>query len=267
MIYRTIFVSDIHLGTRFAQAERFLDFLRAHECDTLVFVGDIIDGWAIRRRFVWPQAHSDVIQKILRKARKGTKIRYITGNHDEFLRPFVPLVLGDRITVSNEWEYRSLEGKRYYVVHGDYFDSITMSKKWLALLGDLGYDLLLHLNRILNFIRRRLGIQRYWSLSKYVKDNVKSSISFITGFEEVLARHAHHENYDGIICGHIHKAEIRDIDGVEYLNCGDWVENCTALAETLDGKWEIIDWLHEGSETAAETKNKGSLHDERRETA
>ena len=179
MKYKSIFVSDIHLGTRFSQAKKFLDFLKENESENLFFVGDIIDGWAIKRKFKWKQSHSDVIQKILRKSRKGTKITFITGNHDEFLRPFVPLLLGDNLKIINELDYKALNGKKYLVTHGDFFDSITMTKKWLAILGDYGYDLLLHLNSALNFLRRKVGIQKYWSLSKYVKDNVKTSISFI----------------------------------------------------------------------------------------
>ena len=243
MKYRSIFISDVHLGTRFSKAEQLLEFFKDHESEHLYLVGDIIDGWAIKRKFVWPQSHSDVIQKILRKARKGTQVHFITGNHDEFLRPFIPLLLGERLAIANEAEYTGLNGKRYYVTHGDFFDSVTMTKKWLAVLGDYGYDLLLHLNTVLNFIRRKIGIQRYWSLSKYVKDNVKKSVSFISDFEGVLSDYARHKEYDGIICGHIHKAEIRPIDGIEYLNCGDWVENCTAVVETLEGEWKVIDLL------------------------
>lgn len=245
MKYRSIFISDVHLGTRFSKAKNLVSFLKHNESENLILVGDIIDGWAIKRKFVWPQAHSDVIQKVLRKARKGTNVTFITGNHDEFLRPFVPLILGDALNITNELDYTSLNGKKYYITHGDFFDSITMTKKWLAILGDYGYDLLLHLNAVLNFLRQKLGIKKYWSLSKYVKDNVKSSISFINDFENVLSNHAKNKGYDGIICGHIHKAEIRKIDSIEYLNCGDWVENCTAIVETLDGKFEIINWLEE----------------------
>jgi len=244
MKYRSIFVSDIHLGTKFSQAEKFLHFLKETESENLYLVGDIIDGWAIRRKFRWAQSHSDVIQKILRKARKGTKVYYITGNHDEFLRSFLPLDLGDNLTILNEVDYFSKSGKRYYVVHGDFFDSITMTKKWIALLGDIGYDILLNLNQVLNFFRKKVGINRYWSLSKYVKDNVKKSVSFISDYEGILTKHAQHKGYDGIICGHIHKAEIKMLKDIEYKNSGDWVESCTALVETLDGEWKIIDWLN-----------------------
>lgn len=243
MKYKSIFISDIHLGTRFSKAKALLEFLKENQSENLILVGDIIDGWAIKRKLIWPQTHSDVIQKILKKARKGCNVTFITGNHDEFLRPFVPLILGNSLTITNELDYDAINGKKYYITHGDFFDSITMTKKWLAILGDYGYDLLLYINSFLNFIRKRVGIKKYWSLSKYVKDSVKSSVSFINDYEKVLSTHAKNRGYNGIICGHIHKAEMRKIDGIEYLNCGDWVENCTAIAETYEGKFIIIDWL------------------------
>ena len=243
MKYKSIFISDIHLGTRFSKAKILLNFFKHNECEHLILVGDIIDGWAIKRKLIWPQEHSNVIQKILKKAKKGTRVTFITGNHDDFLRPFVPLILGNSINISNELEYVALNGKKYFITHGDFFDSITMTKKWLAVLGDYGYDLLLHLNSFLNFSRKLFGIKRYWSLSKYVKDIVKSSISFINDFEQVLSNHAKNKGFDGIICGHIHKAEIRNINEIEYLNCGDWVESCTAIVETFEGEFKIIDWL------------------------
>lgn len=247
MKYKSIFISDIHLGTRFSKAKVLLNFLKHNDCEHLFLVGDIIDGWAIKRKLIWKQSHSDVIQQILKKAKKGTKVTFITGNHDEFLRPFVPLLLGDSINITNELEYEGINKKKYYITHGDFFDSITMTKKWLAILGDYGYDLLLHLNVALNFFRKRMGIKKYWSLSKYVKDNIKSSVSFINDFEFVLSNHAKNKGYDGIICGHIHKAEIRYIDDIEYLNCGDWVESCTAIVETFEGEFKIINWLDNDS--------------------
>ena len=243
MKYKSIFVSDIHLGTKFSQAEKFLNFMKENESENLYLVGDIIDGWAIKRKFRWAQSHSDVIQKILKKARKGTKVYYITGNHDEFLRSFLPIFLGDNLTILNEVDYASIKGKRYYITHGDVFDSVTMTQKWLVHVGDIGYNMIMHLNPIFNFVRKKFGINKYWSLSKYVKNSVKSSINFITDFEEILVQHAKHKGYEGIICGHIHKAEIRDIDGITYLNSGDWVESCTALVETMDGEWKILDWI------------------------
>ena len=243
MHYKSIFVSDIHLGTKFSKAELFLDFLRDNSSENLYLVGDIIDGWAIKRKFIWPQSHSDVIQKVLRAARKGANVYLIAGNHDEFLRPFLPILLGDKLKVDSEFEYTSIKGKKYLVTHGDFFDSITMTKKWIAILGDYGYDFLLHMNGIINFFRKVFGYKRYWSLSKYIKDNIKKSVSFISDFEAILAAHASKNNYDGIICGHIHKAEIKKINDIEYLNSGDWVENCTALVETMDGEWKILNYL------------------------
>lgn len=243
--FKSIFISDIHLGTRFSKSEQLLKFFKEHESEELYLVGDIIDGWAIKRRFFWPQSHSDVIQKILRKSRKGTNVYYILGNHDEFIRSFEPLRLGNRLHVSNQIEYKTVNQKRYLITHGDFFDSITMTKKWLAILGDKGYDLLLHVNNLLNCIKKILGIKSHWSLSKYIKQNIKKSVSFITDFENILSRHAKNNNYHGIICGHIHKAEIRNINGIRYLNCGDWVESCTALVEHFDGRWEILDFSEE----------------------
>ncbi len=242
MNYNTIFISDVHLGTRFSQAERLLDFLKENESKNLIFVGDIIDGWAIKRKFRWEQSHSDVIQKILRKARKNTKVYFIIGNHDEFLRPFAPLLMGDNLDIVNELDYYALNGKKYLITHGDFFDSITMTKKWLAIVGDYGYEVMLYVNHFINIIRKKLRIKRYWSLSKYVKDNVKSSVSFITDFEDILAKHAKRKSYDGVICGHIHKAEQKQIGDIEYLNCGDWVESCSAIVEHIDGRFEIIYW-------------------------
>lgn len=243
MKYKSIFISDVHLGTKFSNTKELLDFLKHNESENLFLVGDIIDGWAIKRKFIWPQTHSDVIQKVLKKARKGCSVTFITGNHDEFLRPFVPLILGDSLDIKNELEYTAINGNKYLITHGDFYDSITMTKRWLAILGDYGYDFLLNVNQFFNFIRTKLGVKSRWSLSKYVKDNVKSSVSFITDFEDTLAKHAEYKGYDGIICGHIHKAEIKDIDSIQYLNCGDWVESCTAIVETYDGEFKIIYWL------------------------
>lgn len=245
MQYKSIFISDIHLGTRFSKAEEFLDFLKHTEAENIFFVGDIIDGWAIKRKFRWLQSHSDVVQKVLKKARKGTKTFFIIGNHDEFLRPFAPLLMGDNLEIVNEIAYTGIDGKKYLVTHGDFFDSITMTHKWLALAGDIGYDFVLFVNHILNEFRQKCGIKRYWSISKYIKDNVKSSVSFINNFEEILSSHAKHKKYDGVICGHIHKPEARIIEDIIYYNCGDWIENCSAVVEHFDGRFEVIKWTKE----------------------
>ncbi|MEA3513228.1 MAG: UDP-2,3-diacylglucosamine diphosphatase [Campylobacterota bacterium] len=243
MKYKSIFISDVHLGTKFSQAEQLLEFLKDNESENLFLVGDIIDGWAIKRKFIWEQSHSDVIQKILRKARKGTNVQFILGNHDEFLRPFAPLVLGDSLEIKKDVEYLALNGKKYLVTHGDFFDMITMTKKWLSVLGDVGYSFLLNINLLLNKLYKLFGLRKYWSLSKYIKDNVKKSVSFITDYEEILVQHAKTNNYDGVICGHIHKAQMRQIDGIDYFNCGDWVESCTVVIENFDGTWEILDCM------------------------
>lgn len=242
MKYKSIFISDVHLGTKFSQADLLLNFLKNTESENLFLVGDIIDGWAIRRKFKWYQSHSNVVQRILKIAKKGTKVHFITGNHDEFIRPFVPLILGDSLEVTNEMTYKALDGKKYLITHGDFFDMVTMTKKWLAVLGDYGYDLILHLNLVLMKVFKLFKIKTKWSLSKFIKDNVKKSVSFINDYENILSTYAKKNNYDGVICGHIHKAEIRTINDIHYINCGDWVESCSAIVETFDGKWEMIYW-------------------------
>ena len=181
-----------------------------------------------------------MIQKVLRAARKGTNVYYVTGNHDEFLRSFLPLLMGDNLNVVNDIDYHAINGKKYFITHGDIFDSMTITKKWLTIFGDIGYDFLLNLNPIINFIRRRLGIKRYWSLSAQLKDNLRNSLDFIKDYENISTQYAKHTGYDGVICGHIHKADIKTIEGIEYMNTGDWVESCTALVETFEGEWEIV---------------------------
>lgn len=240
MKYKSIFISDVHLGTKFAKADELLAFIKEHEAENIYLVGDIIDGWAIKRKLRWKQSHSDIIQKILRAARKGTNVHYITGNHDEFLRSFLPLVLGDSLHVVNDIEYESIEGKKYLVTHGDIFDSMTITKRWLSHFGDMGYDFLLHLNPFINFVRKTFGIKRYWSLSKQLKDNLRDRLHFIEDYEKMSTKYVKNKGYDGVICGHIHKADIKRVDDTEYKNCGDWVESCTALVETLDGEWKIL---------------------------
>jgi len=242
MNYKSIFISDVHLGTKFSQAELLVNFLKHNESENLFLVGDIIDGWAIKRKFKWYQSHSNVVQKILKMAKKGTKVYFITGNHDEFIRPFVPLILGNSLEVKNEMSYEAINGKKYLITHGDFFDMVTMTKKWLAVLGDYGYDVLLNLNLVLSKIFKIFKIKTKWSLSKYIKDNVKKSVNFINDYENVLSTYAKKNDYEGIICGHIHKAEMKEIDNIQYLNCGDWVESCTAIVENMNGTWELIHW-------------------------
>ncbi|MEX0808297.1 MAG: UDP-2,3-diacylglucosamine diphosphatase [Dongiaceae bacterium] len=238
--YRTIFISDIHLGTRGCKAEFLLDFLRTTESDYLYLVGDIIDCWRLRRAWFWRQSHNDVVQKLLRKARKGTKVIYVPGNHDEALRDYVDLQFGG-VLVLSEAIHEMADGKRFLVIHGDQFDGIVRYAKWLAFLGDRAYNLMLAANHWFNHARQRLGYG-YWSLSAYLKQRVKDAVRYIDDYETAVADEARRRGVDGVICGHIHKAEMRRIDNILYCNDGDWVESCTALVEHFDGRLEIIDW-------------------------
>ncbi|MGD9804405.1 MAG: UDP-2,3-diacylglucosamine diphosphatase [Hyphomicrobiaceae bacterium] len=238
---RAVFISDVHLGTRGAQAGALLDFLRYLEADVIYLVGDIVDFWKVRRGPHWPQTHNDVVQKLLRKVRKGAEIVFIPGNHDESLRDYCGMHFGG-IRLEHSAIHVTLKGHRYAVMHGDEFDVVVRTAKWLAFLGDRGYELALWTNAPLNWIRRRIGLG-FWSLSAYLKYRVKSAVSFIGAFEEAVASEARRRNVDGIICGHIHHAADRMIDGVHYLNCGDWVESCTALVETREGDLQIVRWL------------------------
>ncbi len=237
---RAIFISDIHLGTPGCKAGHLLDFLRYHESDYLYLIGDILDGWALRSRFFWHQTHNDVIQKVLRRARKGTRVVYVPGNHDELARQFCGLHFGD-VAICEEAQHQLLDGRRLWVVHGDLADGVIRHARWLAHLGDALYDWLLWVNRHFNTVRARLGFG-YWSLSQYLKHKVKNAVSFISDFEHVLVREAKRRGYDGVICGHIHHAQISTIDGLLYCNDGDWVESLTAIVETLEGQLKIVTW-------------------------
>jgi UDP-2,3-diacylglucosamine pyrophosphatase LpxH len=236
--YRAIFISDLHLGTPGCQAEALLEFLKTHTCDTLYLVGDIIDGWQLRRKWYWPQAHNDVVQKLLRKARKGCRVVYVPGNHDEFARDFLDHSFGG-VEVLEHAVHVTADGKKLWVIHGDYFDGVIQFAKWLAYVGDTLYEMTLKVNRHLNYMRGRLGLP-YWSLSAYLKLKVKKAVNFISDFEVAVAREARKLGYDGVVCGHIHHAEIRDIEGVLYCNDGDWVESLTTLVEHHNGRLEIL---------------------------
>lgn len=238
--YRAIWLSDIHLGTAGCQAEYLLDFLRHTDSDILYLVGDIVDGWQLKKSWYWKQAHNDVVQKILRKVRKGTQVVFIPGNHDEAGRQFTGLDFGG-IAIRQEAVHTLHDGRRLLVLHGDEFDGVIQYAKWLAYLGDSLYTGILHLNRWFNRLRGHFGLP-YWSLSQYLKHKVKNAVNFISDFERVLADEARRRGFDGVVCGHIHKAEIRQIDGVLYCNDGDWVESLTALVETLDGQLDIVHW-------------------------
>ncbi len=238
--YRAIFISDIHLGTRRSQTEKLLDFLRTTESDQLYIVGDFIDNWSLRKTWYWDQLHNDVIQKLLRKARKGTKLVYIPGNHDENFRNFVNLRLG-RVAILHETIHLAANGKRYLVLHGDKFDGVVRFAPWLAKLGDTAYEISMEFNSVVNRFRRFFRLP-YWSLSAYLKFRVKKAVEFVSHFEDAVVREARMRNCQGVICGHIHTPDDRHIDGIHYLNDGDWVESCTALVEHNDGAFEIINW-------------------------
>lgn len=238
--YRALFISDVHLGSKGCQAERLLDFLKHHEAEHIYLIGDIVDGWQLRSGWYWPQSHNDVVQKLLRKARKGARVTYVPGNHDEFLRDYYGTHFGG-IEVVETAIHAGADGRRYLVIHGDLFDLIVTQARWLALLGDKAYEVAIAANRIFNAARRRLGFP-YWSLSQWAKLKVKNAVNYIGEFERTLADEARRHGAEAVICGHIHHAAIRDIFGMRYVNCGDWVESCTAIAEHADGRLEIVTW-------------------------
>lgn len=254
--FRTIWISDVHLGTPGCQANYLLDFLKTHESETLYLVGDILDGWHLKKGWYWPQTHNDVVQKILRKGRKGTRVVYIPGNHDESVRQFIGLHFGE-IEVVEDAIHTTADGKRLWVTHGDLFDGVMQHARWLAYVGDSAYTLILKLNRWFNAVRTRMGLP-YWSLSQYLKHQVKNAVNFISAFEHVMTEEARRRECDGVVCGHIHKAEIRDVNGVIYANDGDWVESLTALVEDFDGNLRIIHW----NRRVKEPLNLISLHKE-----
>jgi len=238
--FRTIFISDIHLGTSGCQAKRLLEFLKATESDKLYLIGDIVDGWQLKRRWYWHQTHNDVVQLVLKKAKKGTKVIFVPGNHDESIRQFIGMDFGG-IKIRDELVHKTADGRKLLVLHGDRFDGVIACAKWLAYVGDSLYTLILKFNQHLNTWRARLGLP-YWSLSQYLKLKVKNAVSYITSFEEALAAEARKKGLDGVICGHIHKPEIRDIGGVLYCNDGDWVESLSALIEEPNGQLRLVDW-------------------------
>ncbi|MCX7627877.1 MAG: UDP-2,3-diacylglucosamine diphosphatase [Methylophilaceae bacterium] len=244
MKVRSVFLSDIHLGTRGCQAERLLSFLREFESEYLFLIGDIIDFWAMGRSIQWSAAQNTVVQKILRRARHGEKVIFIPGNHDEVLREYDGIRFGD-ILVASEWVHVTADGKRLLLVHGDAYDQVTRHHRWVALLGDIGYDLLVCLNAWLSWLRRSLRIPGYWSLAGYAKRKVKSAVNFICNFEDAVIHAVRERGLDGVVCGHIHSATLKQIDGLLYVNCGDWVDSCTAIVEHLDGRLELIEWRHD----------------------
>jgi len=237
---RTLFLSDIHLGTRSCQANLVLDFLKQVEAETIYLVGDIIDGWRLKGGWFWPQSHNDVIQKFLRKVRKGTRVIYVPGNHDEFLRDYIGMNFGG-VDVVMEAKHETADGKSYLILHGDKFDVVVHHARWIAHLGDWAYDFAVDINSIVSFVRRRLGLP-YWSLAGWGKRKVKKAVNFITSFEDAVINDARRAEVDGVICGHIHHPTMREIDGFHYINTGDWVDSCSAVVEHHDGKLELLDW-------------------------
>ena len=238
--YKTIAISDFHLGSKGCKADLLCDFLKNNTCENLFLVGDIIDGWRLRKRWYFPQSHANVIRRILTAAKRGTNVYYIIGNHDEALRKYLAFDISfGRIQVADRFDYTGLDGRQYLVIHGDQFDKIMLDTKWLMHIGDTLYNLLISLNTSFNVVRRWLGMD-YWSLSKYLKHKTKRAINFIHSFEQRVADHCVDKGYDAVICGHIHTPEIKTIDGVAYYNSGDWVESCSALVEHETGKWELI---------------------------
>ena len=244
--YRTVWISDVHLGTRGANAEMLVDFLRSVECQTLYLVGDILDGWRLRKGWYWPDSHNEVVRRVLKMAHRGTRVVLVAGNHDEMLRDYAGMSFGG-VELALEATHVTADGRRLLVTHGDSFDGIVLYHRWLAFLGDAAYELLLRANILFNAVRRRFKLP-YWSLSAYMKKRVKNAVQFISSYEEAVAHEALSRGFDGVVCGHIHCAEIREFGGITYYNDGDWVESCTALAEDARGVIRIIDW---GAESAA----------------
>ena len=246
---RTIWISDVHLGTRGCNAEMLVDFLHSVECETLYLVGDIIDGWRLRKGWYWPDAHNEVIRRVLKMAHRGTRVVFVVGNHDEMLREYAGLTFGG-VELVQEAIHRTADGRRLLVTHGDSFDGVVLYAKWLALLGDKAYSVLLRANVIVNAVRRRFKLP-YWSLSAHLKKRVKNAVQFVCAFEEAVARETAERGLDGVVCGHIHSAEIRQIGDITYYNDGDWVESCTALTEDSRGHIAILDWSAECAARAA----------------
>ena len=247
--HRTIFISDVHLGTRGCKAELLADFLAHNDCKTLYLVGDIIDGWRMKRNWFWNASHSAVVNAILHKVEEGTRVVFIPGNHDEVFRDYCGLNLAG-VELKPEAIHETADGREMLVLHGDHFDGIVTYARWLAHLGDRAYAFALVANDVFNVVRRRLGLP-YWSLSAYLKHKVKNAASFISNFEQAVAREARARDVDGVIAGHIHHAEVKRIDGILYCNDGDWVESCTALTEDARGHFEIVQWTRFAAEYAA----------------
>ena len=238
--YRTIFLSDVHLGTRACKADRLIDFLERHQCDQLYLVGDVIDGWQLRGAIYWPPSHNTVVRLVLAMAERGTKVTYVTGNHDDMLRPYTDFRFGE-VDIVDQAEYVAPDGTRFLVIHGDQFDFVANHQRWIAVLGDIGYRGLIRLNGIVNFARRLVGREE-WSLSAWVKNRVKKAVNAMGSYEKTVRNYCRDGGYQGIVCGHIHRASVTRFLDIEYINCGDWVESCTAIVEDASGEHRILDW-------------------------
>jgi UDP-2,3-diacylglucosamine pyrophosphatase LpxH len=238
---RSLFLSDVHLGSRACRAGQLLSLLRHYECDNLFLLGDIVDFWAIRGGVYWPAEHNTVVQKILRKARHHVRVFLIPGNHDEALRDYVGSTFGE-IRILRDYVHIAADGRRYLLLHGDEYDQVTHYRRWVSALGDASYSVLVHLNRLLSLIRRKLYVRGHWSLADYVKRNMLQAVSFVSNFEHAVVRDAKRRGVTGVICGHIHTPALKEIDGMTYINCGDWVDNCTAILEHFDGRMELVRW-------------------------
>lgn len=238
---RSLFLSDIHLGTRACQADHLLEFLRDYQAEQTYLIGDIVDFWAMHRSICWLPSHNTVVQKLLRRARHGERIVFIPGNHDEVLRDYVGNAFGG-VEVLAEAIHETADGKRLLLIHGDIFDQVTRHHRWVAVLGDVAYNQLVRLNLWLSWVRRKLGCSGYWSLAGYAKRRIKTALNFIFDFEDSAIRHARERGLDGVVCGHIHWATIKEIGGLLYVNCGDWVDSCTAIVEHFDGRLELVVW-------------------------
>jgi UDP-2,3-diacylglucosamine pyrophosphatase LpxH len=239
---RALFLSDIHLGTRACRAEELLLFIKDYEPEYIFLIGDIVDFWAMSRGVYWPETHNTVVQKILKKARHHVKVTLIPGNHDEALREYVGSSFGD-IALERDYIHTAADGKRYLLLHGDEYDQVTAYHRWVSVLGDVSYSVLVHLNRLLSLVRRKLGVSGHWSLADYAKRNVLRAVSFISDFENSVVRNVKHHGLDGVICGHIHTPAIKRVDGITYMNCGDWVDSCSAIVEHYDGRMQLVRWM------------------------
>jgi len=237
---RALFLSDVHLGMRPTGITQLIDFLRHHEAETIYLVGDILDGWRLAKNWYWPPVYNEFVEEMMRKAERGTRIVVLPGNHDEFLREYLGTYFGE-VEFVDRTVHTSALGRTYLVMHGDQFDVVIAHAKWLAHVGDWAYRTALRVNMFINWVRRRLH-RPYWSLSAWAKNKVKNAVSVIGRFEEALTLEARETGVDGVICGHIHFADMHDRLGIHYINTGDWVESCTAVCETLEGQFELIRW-------------------------